>query len=89
VTDAAVEASALCRQPSRCTCRVKKDDPAREEKIRIFAMDFVERAWRCDFPEAERAEFMEERLAKGEKLDASVKRLVLLTLTSPRFLYRW
>jgi len=87
ITDAAVEASDYVATHLDDLARVKKDDPAREEKIRTFAMDFVERAWRRDFPEAERAKFMEEKLGKGDKLDASVKHLVVLTLTSPKFLY--
>ena len=87
VTDAAIEASEYVSSHLDDLARVKKDDPARDEKIRTFAMDFVERAWRRDFPEAERAKFLEERLGQGRDLEAGVKRLVLLSLTSPKFLY--
>lgn len=85
VTDAAMETADYVTGHLNDLAKVKKEDSpgAREKKIRDFAMDFVERAWRCDFPGERRAELAEQLLGKG----GSVKRLVCFALSSPRFLY--
>jgi mono/diheme cytochrome c family protein len=63
--------------------------PDREKKIRAFAVAFVERAFRRPIT-AEQKELYVDRqfaVANGD-VEAALKRVVLLTLKSPRFLFR-
>lgn len=66
----------------------KKDDPKREKKLRRFCHQFVERAFRRPLSEKEKEFFVERRFKGGDKLQTSIKKIVLLALKSPRFLYR-
>jgi hypothetical protein len=67
--------------------KTKKDDPERAKKIGDFGVQFVERAFRRPLREAERIEFVDQHYKEAKNLEQAVKRLVLFTLTSPRFLY--
>ncbi|RFC46454.1 MAG: DUF1592/DUF1588/PA14 domain-containing protein/DUF1595/Cytochrome C oxidase, cbb3-type, subunit III [Verrucomicrobia bacterium] len=89
LTDAAIEAADSVIGHVNELARVKKEDApeVRREKIRTFAKEFVERAWRREFSEAEREQFLDRRLPKDAPLEASLKRFVIYTLTSPQFLY--
>ncbi len=60
----------------------------RDQKLREFCGKFVERAFRRPLSPEERTLHVDRQFEDGADTIASVKRVVLLTLNSPRFLYR-
>lgn len=64
----------------------QKDENAR--KVQAFCTRFVERAFRRPLNEEERQFFVDRQFAQAADEQAAVKRVVLLALKSPRFLYR-
>lgn len=69
--------------------RLKRDEPAREraEKIDAFAEAFVARAFRRPLTDEEKERFVRVHFKGSPSPEQAVKRLVLQTLSSPRFLY--
>ncbi|MFO0979200.1 MAG: DUF1592 domain-containing protein [Planctomycetaceae bacterium] len=65
-----------------------KDKDNRSEKIRQFAADFVERAFRRPLDEETRAAYLDAPFAASKSDEDGLRRVVLLALKSPRFLYR-
>jgi hypothetical protein len=60
----------------------------REKKLRDFCERFAERAFRRPLSTEQKAFFIDRQFAEVRDPDAAVKRVVLLVLKSPRFLYR-
>jgi hypothetical protein len=60
----------------------------RAEKLRDFSNRFVERAFRRPLTSDEREFFIERQFAESKDEETAIKRVVLLALKSPRFLYR-
>lgn len=67
--------------------KTKAGQPERREKIEAFASSFVARAFRRPLSEDEKVRFVSVHFKNGLSLEQSLKRLVLQTLSSPRFLY--
>ncbi|MGL5094353.1 MAG: DUF1592 domain-containing protein, partial [Planctomycetia bacterium] len=68
---------------------VPKDGPEREKKAREFIGRFIERGFRRPLSDDERKLYVDAMFASAPNdLDLAVKRAVLLTMKSPRFLYR-
>jgi hypothetical protein len=65
-----------------------KDNDNRSEKIRQFAADFLERAFRRPLDEEIRAAYLDAPFAASKSDEDGLRRVVLLALKSPRFLYR-
>ena len=66
----------------------RQDAPDREKKLRDFCQQFAERAFRRPLT-TEQATFIVDRQFKDAKNpEMAVKRVILLVLKSPRFLYR-
>jgi mono/diheme cytochrome c family protein len=63
-----------------------RESPDRE-RVREFCLRFVERAFRRPLTEEQKQLYVERQLAVGDDLAGGTKRIVLLTLKSPRFLY--
>ena len=59
-----------------------------DERVVNFCRQFTERAFRRSLSEDERAFFIDRQFAEAGGEEEAVKRVVLLTLKSPRFLYR-
>lgn len=59
----------------------------RAAKLKAFAVKFAERAFRRPLTPEQRATYIDAAFAAGDP-DLAVKRVVLLVLKSPRFLYR-
>lgn len=57
------------------------------ELARKFTTTFVERAFRRPLSDAEKKLYVDQQLSNSPDLELGVKRIVLLTLASPRFLY--
>jgi mono/diheme cytochrome c family protein len=65
------------------------DDAAdRPARLRDFCRRFVERAFRRPLTPEQQQFFVERQFQSAPDLETSVKRVVLLALKSPRFLYR-
>lgn len=60
----------------------------RDQKLRDFCSRFVERAFRRPLTSQEQAFFVDRQFAETADEEAAVKRVVILALKSPRFLYR-
>lgn len=87
VTSSAFEAADYIANHLDELAGIKKDDPERAKKIGEFGVAFTSRAFRRPLTEEERVYFVDRRFQEADSLEKAVRRLVLLTLTSPRFLY--
>ncbi len=87
VTAGAVQASDAIVSRVDDLAKTKRDQPDRREKIEAFAESFVSRAFRRPLSEEEKNEHVRKFFKENENVDQAVKRLVLATLSSPRFLY--
>lgn len=65
----------------------KAGDPERSDKIKTFAAQLAERALRRPLTEAERQHRVDAFFQTSSTPETAVKRVVLLALTSPDFLY--
>ncbi|MFO0902761.1 MAG: DUF1592 domain-containing protein [Pirellulales bacterium] len=86
-TDAAFEAAAYVVARLNELAGTKADAGDRPAKVQAFAARFVERAFRRPLDEEQRQRYVERQFASAPDLETAVKRVVLLTLKSPRFLY--
>ena len=88
VTDAAIEVATFVA--SRCDefAGTKRDAGDRVDKLKNFCQRFVERAFRRPLDDEQRQSFVNRHFADGVDPETAVKRVVLLALKSPRFLYR-
>lgn len=87
-TDAAFEAAGYVAANLSELAGVKDNAGDRAEKLKQFAGKFVERAFRRPLSDDERQLYIERQFAEAGDPDLAVKRVVLLALKSPRFLYR-
>jgi cytochrome c553 len=87
-TDAAIETASyvLARQTELAS--TSDGAPDRAAKLRAFALRFAERAFRRPLTEDEKRLFVERQFAESAAdPELALKRVVLLVLKSPRFLY--
>ncbi len=87
-TAAAVETADYCREHLEQLAGVKRDATDREAKLKAFATTFAARAFRQPLPEDLKRGMVDVPFATAPDLDTGLKRSLLLTLSSPRFLYR-
>ncbi len=87
-TAAAVETADYCLDHVGHLAGAKRDAPDRTDKLRRFAASFAERAFRRPLSPELKALVIDRPFADAPDLDAALKRSLLLTLGSPRFLYR-
>jgi cytochrome c553 len=86
-TDAALSAAAYTAARLGELAGVRDDAPDRKAKVRAFCHTFAARAFRRPLSEAQKRA-VDRQLAAGKDLETGVKRVVLLVLKSPAFLYR-
>jgi Protein of unknown function (DUF1592)/Protein of unknown function (DUF1588)/PA14 domain/Protein of unknown function (DUF1595)/Cytochrome C oxidase, cbb3-type, subunit III len=87
-TDGAIETASYVVEHLEALSRSKSDDPKRAEKVREYATRFVERAFRRPLTPEITKLYVERPFTEAENnLEAAVKRVVLLALKSPRFLF--
>ncbi len=65
----------------------KKDADEDRAKLRAFLTDLVQTALRGELDDATRNRYIDDPLATSEDDSMAIKRVLLLTLKSPRFLY--
>ncbi|MFM7037043.1 MAG: DUF1592 domain-containing protein [Planctomycetaceae bacterium] len=86
-TAAAVEAADRIVASINDLARLR-DGGDRALKIREFAGNFVERAFRRPLDDTLRQKYIDSQFAAAKTDDEGLRRVVILTLKSPRFLYR-
>ena len=86
-TDAALEIASRVVENLSTLANCKDDAPDRAQRVQEFCCRFVERALRRPLTDEQKEFFVARRFADGEELETAVKKVVLLTLKSPRFLY--
>ncbi|MEQ2007036.1 MAG: DUF1592 domain-containing protein [Limisphaerales bacterium] len=87
VTHAAIEVATHAAKNLDRLTRGKASDSDRATKVEAFCAEFVTRAFRRPLTDEQKNLFVTLPLRSAAKLEDGVKRVVLLTLKSPRFLY--
>ena len=86
-TNAAIEVAGYVVKELERLSGTRADAKDREAKLQAFCATFAERAFRRPLTADERTFFAEAPFHGAKDLESGVKRAVLLTLKSPRFLY--
>ncbi len=87
-TEAAIETASYVAEHLERLAQTKMDAEDYREKLRNFASEFVERAFRRPMTEEQEHRYVVQQFEGVENPELAVKRVVLLTLKSPWFLYR-
>jgi len=87
-TDAAIEVAGYVVNHLKEFAGAGDDAPDRPAKLREFCSRFAERAFRRPLSDEQKSFFIDRRFKEARNPEAAVKRVVLLVLKSPRFLYR-
>lgn len=87
-TEAAIETAGYVTARLRELSGIADDAPDRDAKMRAFCRTFVERAFRRPLPDALARVIIDKQFEGAPDPETAAKRVVLLTLSSPRFLYR-
>ncbi len=87
-TDAAIDVATFVGSRFEEFAGAKRDAADRDEKLKGFCRRFVERVFRRPLDGEQRTIFVDRHFAEGVDPETAVRRVVLLTLKSPRFLYR-
>jgi mono/diheme cytochrome c family protein len=88
VTAAAIETASFVAPRLNRLAGTKDDASDRPEKLRGFARTFVERAFRRPLTDDQTALYINRPFDESPDPETAVRRVVLLALHSPRFLYR-
>ena len=86
-TDAAIETAGYVAANLDELAGSKPGAADRERKLREFCAKFVQQAFRRPPTDEQRRMYVDRQFAPGVDPETAVKRVVLLTLKSPRFLY--
>jgi mono/diheme cytochrome c family protein len=87
-TEAAVEVAGYVAEHVNELAGVNGDAPDREALLIDFCHTFAERAFRRPLSDEQRLACVDRQFAEAADPDLAVKRVALLVLKSPRFLYR-
>lgn len=87
VTSLASEAADHVVEHINELARTKDDDEQRGEKLRKFAEEFTARAFRRPLQPGEKEQYVDPHFKGAENPEDAIRRVVLYSLTSPRFLY--
>ena len=87
-TEAALSAADQVIENLAPILRAPGDSPDRVDKVKNYARSFVQRAFRQPLTKELEQTYIEKQFLATTNLEVAVKRVVLLTLKSPRFLYR-
>jgi Protein of unknown function (DUF1592)/Protein of unknown function (DUF1588)/PA14 domain/Cytochrome C oxidase, cbb3-type, subunit III len=87
VTDAAISASELVVARIDKLAGLKAGAGTREEKLKTFAAEFVATAFRRPLTDEQRKVHVDDLFTAAKTPELAVKRVVLLALQSPLFLY--
>lgn len=87
-TDAALETADFIVKRLNELAGTRDDAEDRQAKAREFCQRFAERAFRRPLSDEQRELFINQQFDKAPDVESAVKRVVLLVLKSPRFLYQ-
>jgi mono/diheme cytochrome c family protein len=87
-TEAAFEVAGYVWDNLRELSGVADDAPDRDARLRAFCRQFTSRAFRRPLSDEQAKFFITRQFENAPNLETAIKRVVLLTLKSPRFLYR-
>jgi hypothetical protein len=87
-TNAAIETADYVLKKLRDLAGIRRETTDHEAKYREFCTQFVERAFRRPLTDDQRVLYIDRQFAESPNAETAVKRCVLMTLLSPRFLYR-
>ena len=87
-TDAALETAGYVASHLADLAGIRDDAKDSDAKARAFCKRFAERAFRRPLSEEQKQLFIDRQFAATGDTEVAVKRVVLLILKSPRFLYR-
>lgn len=87
ITQAAIEVSNEVVDRIDRLARTNRNDEKRLEKIQAFCHQLVEYAVRRPLTDEQKELYVNRHFSNGDEVEAAVKRVVLLTLQSPLFLY--
>jgi cytochrome c553 len=88
-TDAAIETADYVAARLNELADIKDSTLDRQTKLKQFCQRFAERAFRRQLSAEQKTRYIDHQLeASWDNSEAAVKRIVLLVLKSPRFLYR-
>jgi cytochrome c5 len=87
-TDAAIETAGYVVSHLKELAGTGDDAADRAKRLREFCGRFAERAFRRPLSPEQKAFFIDRQFDGTRDLEVAVRRVVLLTLKSPRFLYR-
>jgi hypothetical protein len=87
-SDAAIEVAAYVVAHLKELAGVADQAPDREARLRDFCERFAERAFRRPLSDEQKRVFIARRFDGCPDLETAVKRVVLMVLKSPQFLYR-
>ncbi len=87
-TDAALETAGYIASRLNELAGSRDGAPDRDAKVRAFCAKFAERAFRRPLVGPQRELFIDRQFVGAPDTETAVKRVVLLVLKSPRFLYR-
>ena len=87
-TEAAIEVATYVTGHFNELAGIDLDNAKSNPKFREFCIKFVEHAFRQPLDPPQRELYIDRQLAKASDPIAALKRVILLTLKSPRFLYR-
>ena len=87
-TEAAIEVAGYVATHLKELADANADNADHEPRLREFCYGFVERAFRRPLSEAQKKFYADRQFEEAADLQTAVKRVVLLALKSPRFLYR-
>ena len=87
-TDAAIETAHYVSDRLREFSGVNADDPDRLKKTKEFCRKFADRAFRRPLTDDQAKVVVDAHFGDGKDVETALRRVVLLVLKSPRFLYR-
>lgn len=86
-TSAAIEVMTYVIKKLDRLAKTKEGSKDRDEKIKQFCHRFAELAFRRSLTKEQKTFFVDQHFKEGDAVELGVKRVVLLVLKSPRFLY--
>ncbi len=87
VINAAIEVAGMVVDDLDRLAKTKADAADRREKVQQFCHRFAERAFRRPLSDDQRRLFVDQFFESDESLEKATKKVILLVLQSPRFLY--
>jgi hypothetical protein len=88
VTDGAIETAGYVSANLAELSGVRNDAPNRKALLQAYCVKFAERAFRRPLTPEQKKLYVDRQFEVARDADTAVKRVVLLVLQSPRFLYR-